>query len=295
MRAFGCFILGVAAAVLVIAFGLFAMENGQAITFSFLGNTMRMGLWLIVGIPAVIGFLLALLLVTPARAAGDRHGTVLQQRYRSLERDLADERERNAQMRVENSRLQARYDQTLAERDNLNTRLATVQQAVTAPAEGTPVATAPVRETPPVTTAAQDTPVETAPVHETPVASTPVREMPTVATPARDAAAAQETPAVTTPAQDAPGVAAPMRETAAGDTMVYNETPGTVQHEEPMAPVASDRVPEQQAVTTDERVQSGPVAQPRLGERLRGMFGGQRTAEEEESDRLNSRGPAPTM
>lgn len=246
MRAFGCFILGVVAAVLVVAFGLFALENGQAISFSFLGNTMRMSLWLVVGIPAVIGFLLALLLVTPARAAGDRHGSALREQHRSLERDLAGERQRNEQLRVENRRLQTRHDQTLAERDNLNSRLASVQQAVTAPVQETPVAATSARETP--------------------VTTEPVREMPAVTT--------------------------PTRESEARDAIAHNERPDVVQREEP---VASDRVPEQQAVTADERVQSESVTQPRLGERLRGIFGGQQAAEEEETDRLNSRGPAPTM
>ncbi|MGZ3636348.1 MAG: lipopolysaccharide assembly protein LapA domain-containing protein [Ktedonobacterales bacterium] len=133
MRALGCFLLGVVAAILVIAFGLFAVENGQTIPFSFLGNTMRMSLWLLVGIPAVIGFLLALLLVTPARAAGDRHGSALRGQHRALERDLADERQRNEQLRAENSRWQAQYQRVLTERDTLNTRLAAVQQTVTAP------------------------------------------------------------------------------------------------------------------------------------------------------------------
>ncbi|MGZ3667571.1 MAG: lipopolysaccharide assembly protein LapA domain-containing protein [Ktedonobacterales bacterium] len=261
MRALGCFLLGVVAAILVIAFGLFAVENGQTIPFSFLGNTMRMSLWLLVGIPAVIGFLLALLLVTPARAAGDRHGSALRGQHRALERDLADERQRNEQLRAENSRWQAQYQRVLTERDTLNTRLAAVQQTVTAP------------------------------VHETPTAAMP----------------AHETPTVVAPAREVPTATAPVRETAAQDSTVYSETPAMVQREEPVvpvapaasdrvaAPVARDGVAEQQPGTTDEAVQAEPPAQPTLGERLRGMFNGQRTTEEEEADRLNSRGPAPTM
>lgn len=157
MRAIGCFLLGVVAAVLVIAYGLFAMENGQTVPFSFLGTTMRMSVWLLVGIPAVIGFLLALLFVTPARAAGDRHGSVLRGQYRSLERDLATERQRNEQLRTENSRWQTRYQQVVAERDTLNTRLAAVQQTASMPAHETPTVAAPVREAPTATTPARET------------------------------------------------------------------------------------------------------------------------------------------
>lgn len=258
MRAIGCFLLGIVAAVLVVAFGLFALENGQMTQFSFLGNTMRVNLWLLVGVPAVLGFLLALLAVTPARAAGDRHGSALRGQFRSLERDLTDQQRQNAELRTENNRWQARYQQLVAERDNLNTRLATVQQAAALPA------------------------------HETPVATTP---------------------AATTPAQR--------------DTMVYDETPTAMRREEPVAPRGAmeyGRTREQQPVTTGETAMSNerpvvtdetaaqrepvqgtpvaetpPPAQPTLGERLRGMFGGERTAEDENADRINSRGPAPTM
>lgn len=221
MRAIGCFLLGVIAAVLVVAFGVFALENGQVTQFTFLGNTMRANLWLLVGIPAVVGFVLALLVVTPARAAGDRSGSTLRGQYRSLERDLANQQRQNEELRVENSRLQARYDQALAERNALNSRLVAAQQA-------------------------------------------------------------------------------PVQERVVGrDTRVDNETPTTVtQREEPVAPGTSgtyERVPEQQPVTADEAVQPTPAAQPTLGDRLRGVFSGQRTTDEEETDRLNSRGPAPTM
>ncbi len=251
MRAIGGFLLGIVAAVLVVAFGIFALENGQVTQFTFLGNTMHVNLWLLVGIPAVIGFLVALLLVTPARAAGDRHGSMLRGQFRSLERDLADQRRQNEELRTENSRWQTRYQQVVAERDTLNTRLETVQQAVAQPALETPAATAPV----------------------------------------------QETPVVATPEQR--------------DTMVYDEPATATRREEPVAPLGTtaggyDRAGEQ-PVTTDEAaaqresVQGTPVAettppaQPTLGERLRGMFGGERTAQEEEADRINSRGPAPTM
>ncbi len=272
MRAIGGFILGIVAAVLVVAFGLFALENSQMTQFTFLGNTMHVNLWLLVGIPAVIGFLLALLMVTPARAAGDRHGWALRGQYRSLERDLADQRRQNEELRTENSRWQTRYQQVVAERDNLSTRLETVQQAVAQPALETPAATTPAQETP--------------------VAATPV------------------TPAVTTPEQR--------------DTMVYDEPSTTTRREMPVAPMGStargyDRVGEQpvatdeaamrgeRPVTTDEAAaqrepvtgtpvtETTPPAQPTLGERLRGMFGGERTVQEDEADRINSRGPAPTM
>ncbi len=274
MRAIGCFLLGIVAAVLVVAFGIFALENGQMTQFTFLGNTMRINLWLLVGIPAVVGFLVALLAVTPARAAGDRHGTVLRGQFRSLERDLADQRRQNEELRTENSRWQARYQQVVAERDTLNTRLETVQQAVAQPAHVTPAATTPVTATP-----------------ETPVTATP------------------ETPVAATPAQR--------------DTMVYDEPSTATRREEPVAPMGPtgmgyDRAGEQ-PVTTDETAMRGerpvtdeaatqrepvqgtpvtettPPAQPTLGERLRGMFGGERTTQEEEADRINSRGPAPTM
>ena len=267
MRAIGGFLLGIVAAVLLVAFGLFALENGQMTQFSFLGNTMRMNLWLLVGIPAVIGFLLALLLVTPARAAGDRHGSALRGQYRSLERELADQRRQIETLHTENSRWQTRYQQMVAERNDLNTRLATVQQAAM-----------PVR----------DTPVRDTPVRETPVRETMRHETPVPDTSQRETTDYSETPAT----RQREEAVAPMgydgvrerQPVAAGDTSMADERP-----------VTADRPVTDEAVAQREPVQPPPPTQPTLGERLRGIFGGERTAEEEEADRINSRGPAPTI
>ena len=247
MRAIGCFLLGVVAAVLVVAFGLFAMENGQVTQFSFLGNTMRMSLWLLVGIPAVIGFLMALLLVTPARAAVDRQGSMLRGQYRSLERELANQQQQNEQLHTENSRLQEQHQQLVAERDDLHSRMAAAQQAIAVPARETE------RETPEY----NDTPTQTG----------------------REEAVAPMTPAA--------------REEAAAPAASDRVPERPVTTEEPVA----QREPAAPAATEDTAVQREPAqpAQPTLGERLRGVFGGPRTAEEEETERLNSRGPAPTM
>ncbi len=241
MRAFGCFLLGVVAAVLVIVFGLFAVENGQVTQFSFLGNTMRMSLWLLVGIPAIIGFLLALLLVTPARSGFDRQTAMMREQHRSLERELANQRRQNDQLRDDNNRWQTQYQQLVTERDGLHARLNAIQQAAARPA--------------------------------------------------------QETVAEREPAPYASAPTGRQREDA-------------VRTEDSARPIEYDRAPaERRAVREETPAQRGVVeptedaqaaeptqpAQPTLGERLRGVFGAPRPADEEEADRLDSRGPAPTM
>src|SRR5437879_3912806 len=83
MRAVGCFLLGVVAAILVIAYGLFAMENGQTVPFSFLGNSMRMSVWLLVAAP--VGEMSSA--TTPVRETAAQDSTVYSETPAMVQRE----------------------------------------------------------------------------------------------------------------------------------------------------------------------------------------------------------------
>jgi uncharacterized integral membrane protein len=168
MRAFGTFILGILVAIAAIILAIFAVENTRTEQFSFLGGTFTASLWLIAVIPAIVGFILALLLITPARAGLDSQHRMLGRRYRDLDRQYGSIRqqhesllsqhaalqsERDA-MREEHAHLLAAHDDLQAERDDLRSRMAAMSaerptERVTRERGPEPVAepiTEPVRE-----------------------------------------------------------------------------------------------------------------------------------------------------
>lgn len=138
MRALGTFILGILVAIAAVILAIFAVENSRTEQFSFLGGTFTADLWLIAVIPAVVGFILALLLTTPARAALDSQHRALGRRYRDLDREYASIRQRHEALASEHAALQAErdamreehahlltsHDALQAERDDLRARLA---------------------------------------------------------------------------------------------------------------------------------------------------------------------------
>jgi len=138
MRAFGTFILGILVAIAAIILVIFAVENTRAEQFSFLGNGFTADLWLIAVIPAIVGFILALLLITPARAGLDAQHHALGRRYRDLDRQYGSIRQQHESLmsqhaalaserdalREEHARLLASHDALQAERDDLRSRMA---------------------------------------------------------------------------------------------------------------------------------------------------------------------------
>lgn len=138
MRAFGTFILGILVAIAAIILVIFAVENTRTEQFSFLGGTFTADLWLIAVIPAILGFILALLLTTPARAGLDSQHRALGRRYRDLDRQYGSIRQQHEAltsqhaalqsehdaMREEHAHLLAAHDALQSERDDLRSRMA---------------------------------------------------------------------------------------------------------------------------------------------------------------------------
>ena len=135
MRAFFSFIVGAIAAVALLVFALFAIQNTQSAHFTFAGSAFSIGLVWLVLVPALIGFLLALLIVTPARMGFDRQHAQMRGEERQLSQALDQERARNAEQQTAYTQLQARYASVTAERDQLKQRLQSVASAA-APVAG---------------------------------------------------------------------------------------------------------------------------------------------------------------
>ncbi|HST87478.1 MAG TPA: hypothetical protein VLJ14_03800 [Ktedonobacterales bacterium] len=131
MRAFGTFILGILVAIAAIILVIFAVENTRTEQFSFLGGTFTADLWLIAVIPAIVGFILALLLTTPARAALDSQHRALGRRYRDLDRQYGSIRQQHESLMSQHAALQSERDamreehtRLLASHDDLRSRMA---------------------------------------------------------------------------------------------------------------------------------------------------------------------------
>src|SRR5579859_81828 len=138
MRTFGTFILGILVAIAALILAIFAIENTRAEQFSFLGTSFTADLWLVAVIPAIVGFILALLLVTPARAGLDSQHRMLGRRYRDLDRQYGSIRQQHESLmsqhaalqserdalHEEHTRLLATHDDLRDERDDLRSRMA---------------------------------------------------------------------------------------------------------------------------------------------------------------------------
>ena len=159
MRTFGTFILGILVAIAALILVIFALENTRAEQFSFLGTSFTADLWLIAVIPAIVGFILALLLTTPAHAGLDAQHRMLGRRYRDLDRQYGSIREQHESLMSQHAALQSERDalreehtRLLAERDDLRSRTTTAAASAerpTAPVTGERVpepVTEPIRE-----------------------------------------------------------------------------------------------------------------------------------------------------
>lgn len=128
MRSLFSFIFGVIAAAFLIAIGLLVVENARTERLTLVGNTFTADLsWLLVG-ATLAGFVLALLLVTPARAGMDRQSALMRSQQRTLEQNLQGVQSQHDQLLAEHGNLRSQLDQTVAERDVLNTRLSALTQ-----------------------------------------------------------------------------------------------------------------------------------------------------------------------
>jgi uncharacterized integral membrane protein len=122
MRAFGSFILWLLALLIVVVLVIFAIENVAPVSAHFLGYGFTTALWGIVAACAVLGFVLALLLMTPGRLSAGWRARSLSRSHAQTERELAALQERHAQLRIEHDQLAASHTGLQAERDQLATQ-----------------------------------------------------------------------------------------------------------------------------------------------------------------------------
>lgn len=117
MRWFLSFVAGILALALVICGIIFVVENAMTRSYSFLGATMSLPLWAVIGLAALTGFLIALLVVTPARVAADASHAELRSHARRLDRELTDTRTANERLQSRLTTLQAEHAVATRERD----------------------------------------------------------------------------------------------------------------------------------------------------------------------------------
>jgi uncharacterized integral membrane protein len=119
MRAFGRFILWLLALLIVVALVVFAIQNVAPVSAHFLGYAFTGDLWMIVAACAVLGFVLALLLMTPGRLSAGWRARSVSRSHAQTERELAAVQARHAQLQMEHDRLAASHAGLQAERDQL--------------------------------------------------------------------------------------------------------------------------------------------------------------------------------
>lgn len=168
MRGFLGFISFVIAAVIVAALAIFAVQNGHGALVFFLGFAFIVRLWWIAIGAAILGFVLAFILLAPGRVAAGWRGRSLRRESDQLRQELADVRARREQLEREHERLRTEYQQVAAERDRLRSQPVT-PQAPSVPA--TAASTAQPAQPVPSMTAAQSSQPASAAQPEQPVTS----------------------------------------------------------------------------------------------------------------------------
>ena len=107
------------AAAIIAALAIFAAQNISGIPVRFLGPTFPGNIWWISAGSAVLGFVLAFLLLAPGRVAAGWRGRTLGREQARLRDELAVVRAREAYLRDEHEQLRAQHAQVSAERDQL--------------------------------------------------------------------------------------------------------------------------------------------------------------------------------
>jgi uncharacterized integral membrane protein len=123
MRGFLSFVAGILALALVICGAIFVVENAATRNYSFLRATFSLPLWALVGLVALAGFIVALLVFTPARLAAHAHRVQLRAHAQRLEQELAEARAANERVQSQLTTLQAEHAVAARERDAFRKRL----------------------------------------------------------------------------------------------------------------------------------------------------------------------------
>jgi uncharacterized integral membrane protein len=153
MRGFFRFIGLLIAAAIVAVLAIFAAQNITRVPVGFFGSGFTGNIWWISIGSAVLGFVLAFLLLAPGRVAAGWRGRTLGRERQRLRDELAVVHAREAQLRADHDQLQAQHADVTAERDQLRqsaapAAAAPVAQAATGTLEATTPETTPAASAP---------------------------------------------------------------------------------------------------------------------------------------------------
>lgn len=104
-------ITSILAIIDVVVLAIFAVENIRPQTYNFVGFAFPGNLWWTVAGSALLGFILATLLMAPGRIAAGWRGRRLNREQGQSTRQLTDLQTRNAQLEQERQQIAAERDQ----------------------------------------------------------------------------------------------------------------------------------------------------------------------------------------
>jgi len=127
MRAAAAFIVGILVIAFIVGLVIFGLQNEAIRGYSFLGLTFTFPVWAMVALAALAGFILGLLVVTPARASAEAGHRAMRATLRRQENELAQMRTANEQLQGQLSALQAEHGNVVRERDAYRTVVETLR------------------------------------------------------------------------------------------------------------------------------------------------------------------------
>ena len=113
MRTLLSSLIAILTAVSIVALSIFIAQNNQSDQFSFLGGTLQVDKGWTVASAALLGFLLAFLLLIPGRLASAWRGWTASRQAQALERRLVELREEYARLQGSHRLLLAEYDRVM--------------------------------------------------------------------------------------------------------------------------------------------------------------------------------------
>lgn len=128
MRGFRTFIVSSLSVIIVVALAIFAVQNLQGVSAHFLGTTFTPNLWWISIGSAVLGFLLALLILAPGRIATGWRARALSREQMRREQEMSILRQEHESLRAQHAHLQAEREGLQTERNQLRARLAAANE-----------------------------------------------------------------------------------------------------------------------------------------------------------------------
>jgi uncharacterized integral membrane protein len=113
MRIMVAFLIGLVTAATVVALGVLVAQNGQSEQLTFLGDTLHSAAGSVVAGAAVLGFLLACLLLIPGRVATGWHRGAMSRQAQAQGGQLRALREEYARLEGSHQRLLAEHHRVL--------------------------------------------------------------------------------------------------------------------------------------------------------------------------------------